>query len=216
MSKRKVFIINTDYDTSRMFTDNGWEIVASPDEADMFQFTGSGSSDVSPELYRESCHKTTHPDRARDKKETAFFHIAKKLKIPMAGICRGAQLLNVMNGGWLWQNVNNHNVPHYITDQITGDTYLVSSAHHQAMRVQQNGHGIVLATTGRSTFREWCSKTGTENTVYVNPKKESDVEAVLYPDTKCLCIQWHPEYKGWESTQARYFDMIEAHLFPKD
>jgi gamma-glutamyl-gamma-aminobutyrate hydrolase PuuD len=213
--KRKVFILNSDQATDEMFRQCGWEITKRPSEADMFQFTGSGDSDVSPELYREAPHRMTKPDRGRDKMEGIYYQLARKSNIPMAGICRGAQFLNVMNGGWLWQHVNGHNKPHYITDQLTGESYLVSSIHHQQMRVPQN-KAIVLATAGESTFREWCSKDKKEGTVCINPKKESDVEVVLFPETKCLCVQYHPEYPGWSALAARYFDMIEHNLFSKN
>lgn len=212
MSKRSVFIVDTDSATEAMFRSVGWDIIRNPVNADMLQFTGAGDSDVSPELYGEGKHRETRPDRGRDKMLQVYWQLGRRFNKPMAGICRGAQFLNVMNGGWLWQHVNGHNKQHYVTDQITGETYLVSSVHHQQMRVNTK-RAVVLAKAGESTFREWCKLPNKEGTICVNPKSENDVEVVLYQDTKCLCVQYHPEYPGWSALVSRYFDTIEEHLF---
>jgi gamma-glutamyl-gamma-aminobutyrate hydrolase PuuD len=208
--KRKVYIINSDKATDAMFKVFGWQIVK-PHEADMFQFTGSGNSDVPPELYGEMPHHTTYPDRPRARQETIWFDIAKRDGIPMAGICYGGQFLNVMNGGWLWQDVSGHQKPHYCLDDETGETYLVSSTHHQQMRVSRDA--VVLAKSGETTWRCYRTKSGKEFTVAVNPQRYTDPEVVLYPDTKSLCVQYHPEYEGYTSLAERYFNLIDQHLF---
>jgi gamma-glutamyl-gamma-aminobutyrate hydrolase PuuD len=211
MPKRKVFILNSDHATDQMFRSVGWEIVKNPTQADMFQFTGSGSSDVTPSLYKEAQHRMTHPDPGRDKMEAIYYQIGRKLGVPMAGICRGGQFLNVMNGGWLWQHVNNHHTPHYVEDVTTGEVYLASSEHHQMMRVPRGA--VTLAVAGESTFREFCVNKGVERSVGVNPKKLSDPEVVWFPDTRCLAVQYHPEWQGFNELAGRYFDLIEQYLF---
>lgn len=209
-TKRKVFIINSDKATDNMFKSVGYEITT-PAKADFFQFTGSGNSDVPSELYNEPKHPNTFPDYGRAKGEQIWYSIAKREGIPMAGICYGGQFLNVMNGGWLWQDINGHHKPHYITDYLTGETYIASSSHHQAMRKAR--HGEILAVAGETTFREWCTKDGHQRFHAVNPAQETDLEVVFYPDTKSLCVQYHPEYEGFSALAARYFDMIDERLF---
>jgi len=216
MPAKKVFIINSDEATDKMFLSMKWEIVSNPTQADIFQFTGSGNSDVDPALYNELQHKATFTDPGRDKQEAIYYKIAKQRGIPMAGICRGAQFLCVMNGGWCWQHVNNHdNKEHYVTDWDTGEIYLANSVHHQMMRLPRN-RATILATAGEATWKEWVNSRGNECTFTCNPKHVADPEVVLFKDTKCLCVQYHPEYSGWSALVSRYFNLIEQHLFSKE
>jgi gamma-glutamyl-gamma-aminobutyrate hydrolase PuuD len=105
----------------------------------------------------------------------------------MAGICRGGQFLNVMNGGKMWQHVNNHAMAgvHPAENIKTGEVIDVTSTHHQMMRPSEQG--VILLTASLSTRKE----TATER---VLGKKESDIESVFYPKTNNLCFQPHPEY----------------------
>lgn len=60
----------------------------------------SGGSDVDPELYGGSVH-STHVDKRRDQFETQLIREARIRRMPILGICRGCQLLNVAFGGTL-------------------------------------------------------------------------------------------------------------------
>lgn len=90
-----VFIVgHKDYDITSMFLKQGWEISTNSEEADLLQFTGG--EDVTPALYGEGKHPTTdnNPDRDAFESDVYHYYIDK----PKAGICRGGQFLNVMNG----------------------------------------------------------------------------------------------------------------------
>ena len=108
----------------------------------------------------------------------------------MLGICRGAQFLHVMNGGVLFQDVNNHYGAHSMYDCIDNRTIpYVSSVHHQM--VKENKDMTVLAyTPGKSTTR-FSSPSESETGA------QKDIEAFFYRDTCCLGIQGHPEYSGY-------------------
>ena len=108
MPKRKVFIVGKKEDYVRMFRDKGWDITDLLREADLVQFTGG--SDISPSMYGEIPLKTTFSNPDRDKFEAILFTITEGLEIPMAGICRGGQFLNVMCDGELWQHVDGHTI----------------------------------------------------------------------------------------------------------
>jgi gamma-glutamyl-gamma-aminobutyrate hydrolase PuuD len=66
----------------------------------------SGGSDLDPELYGQRAHaETTGIDRARDVGELALVRGALARDLPVLGICRGSQVLNVALGGELVQHL---------------------------------------------------------------------------------------------------------------
>ena len=103
----RVFVVGSSFGAYHdMFRRYGWEIAKSYDEADLLQYTGG--EDVSPSLYGRTKHPRSYINRERDMRERIIFLRALKDGKPQAGICRGGQFLNVMCGGSLWQDVNNH------------------------------------------------------------------------------------------------------------
>ncbi len=67
----------------------------------------SGGEDLSPLLYGENpIDKVNSTCCDRDKWEMALFEKAYKKQIPILGICRGMQLINVALGGTLYQDIN--------------------------------------------------------------------------------------------------------------
>jgi len=206
MAKPKVAIIGGDMNIERMFMKNNWEIVNNLDDADFLQFTGG--ADVDPMLYSEPKHPTTHSSPSRDSIEANIFNTYVNAK-HMLGICRGAQFLNVMSGGSMWQNVNNHAIggTHKAFDKISGEEWNVTSTHHQMMSPSEDGD--ILVTAGLTTFKEdgytkYMSKLNDNN---------RDCEVVFYEDTDSLCFQPHPEYVDpEEDCQRLYFQLIK-HMF---
>lgn len=214
MMSRSVYIVGPSVGYRRMFFDNGWKIVDSMVHADLVQFTGG--SDVSPEMYGEKPHPTTFSNPERDQKEILFFKNALKANIPMAGICRGGQFLNVMNGGRMWQNVNNHALAgtHSCIDLFTGDVFQVTSTHHQMMIPAKKG-AVLIGIAAECTSRERMVtlRKGDTKPLTVLGKSDKDVEIVFYPKTKSFCFQPHPEFSGHDDMTSRYFDYIEEYLF---
>lgn len=207
MSSKKVLILAGNAAYSQMFEKYGWGVVEDIHEADLIQFTGG--ADVSPVLYGEGVHPSTSSSYQRDMKERDIFYIAQDLVIPCAGICRGGQFLNVMNGGKMYQHVDRHGIAgtHKAVDVRTGKEVQVSSTHHQMMRPHSSGE--VLCIANRSTFKEHM---GRKEIVRVDGTEENDVEAVLYEDTKCLCFQPHPEFvmhsETYKECSDYYFDCL--------
>ena len=66
-----------------------------------------GGTDISPETYKESGIENNrwHGDKYRDEVELRILDIAFELKLPVLGICRGFQLINVYLGGSLYQDL---------------------------------------------------------------------------------------------------------------
>jgi len=147
-----VYVVGNYPEYRSMFKANGWVAVDHLEDADLVQFCGG--ADVSPSLYGEGLHHTTRVNSARDKYEATVFEWCFEHNVPMAGICRGAQFLHVMNNGKLWQNVNRHAIAGTHTSFVlknedrprSATLYVeVSSTHHQMMRA---GEGEVLVTAG--------------------------------------------------------------------
>jgi GMP synthase-like glutamine amidotransferase len=99
--------------------------------------------------------------------------------IPVIGICRSAQALNVLNGGILVQHIDNHTRKHNLAlynkhKELTHTCESVRSTHHQMMVAHKDG--IILAKANEPYEYKYVT------------------EVVYYPKTKSLCIQPHPEW----------------------
>lgn len=200
----KVHIVGGGGAYADMFRAAGWELVSNPFEADMLQFTGG--EDVSPWIYGEENHRTTGNSARRDLEEAGYFAIAQRMGIPMSGICRGGQFLNVMSGGKMYQHVGKHAVggTHKLYDAFTGRTIDVSSTHHQMMRAGPLGELMAYAELGG--FKQYVD----DGKVAEGPEGEPDTEVVYYQGTKCLCFQPHPEFfRADHECFKYYFELIE-------
>lgn len=181
----------------------GRAVLLVPDPADASEPSGvldllhglvvSGAAgDVDPARYGESMHPETEPvPGPRDDYEAALVRGAEKRGLPVLGVCRGMQLINVARGGTLEQHLadvleadihrgppgrfSDHRVrlePGSLAARAVGvDALTVKSYHHQGVR--QLGHG--LRATG------WANGDGI-------------VEAIEDPGRRFLLgVQWHPE-----------------------
>ena len=126
-------------------------------------------------------------DKTRDHAEAAVFRRAVAAGIKTLGICRGAQLLHVLNGGELEQHVEGHQQGHSIRTN-TGRRVPVTSTHHQMMKEDTIIDGELLA---------WASIVG-----------QRDPEVVYYRKTGSLCVQFHPEMAEQGSPCRRYFNSL--------
>jgi len=113
----------------------------------------TGGPDIDPVHYGELPHPTLVFSPLRDASEILLYREARAKGMPMLGICRGIQLINVAAGGTLWQdipsqlpNAHGHSpwAPrNYATHGVTldeqlremlGETTRVNSFHHQAVK----------------------------------------------------------------------------------
>lgn len=189
----KYHIVGADNLIDQMMQELGHQGRERAKTADIIIYTGG--ADVDPSLYGEPRHPETGVNPRRDAAEREYFqtyHGALQV-----GICRGAQFLNVMNGGKLWQDVDRHAIHGAHLCEIpwlgAGTFYRVTSTHHQMMR--PTSEGIIWGTARLSTHRD----TGTEFNRPTDFEKDGpDIEIVWYPKTRSLCFQPHPEYMNLE------------------
>jgi putative glutamine amidotransferase len=144
------------------------------------------------------------PDKESDVRDIQVFREAVQLGIPMVGVCRGAQFGHVMNGGKLYQHVDNHNTSHQLFVR-KGGYYItnVSSLHHQMCVPNEEGGMEIIAEAYESTGK-WL------NATQMHPANtDFDVEAFWYPETAFLGVQGHPEYAGFEEYSQFFVELIE-------
>jgi putative glutamine amidotransferase len=154
----------------------------------------AGGNDIDPRAYGAEPHpETNHTVPARDRAEVALVRRAVQRDLPVLGICRGMQLLNVAFGGTLLQHLpdevghgdhrinpgsfdgSEHSVrlqPGSLAALAAGEElHLTKSHHHQG--IDRLGSGLVI--TGTSTLDDLP-------------------EAIEAPDRQfVLGVQWHPE-----------------------
>jgi putative glutamine amidotransferase len=172
----------------------------------------AGGEDVDPELYGERIkYDNVKANRARDDFEMALLGDGIKSRLPILGICRGIQTINVRFGGTLYQDLKSdttleldhkqlgsrsattHSVTVTEPDSllhgfITG-MCRVNSLHHQA--IKRLGHGLKVTAH---------SEDGLDEAVEM---------AEDYPFF--LAVQWHPEEMFSEHPeQLKIFEQFVA------
>jgi putative glutamine amidotransferase len=128
-----------------------------------------GGADLDPELYGEPPHPATLTEAGRDALEAGAWAAARDRGLPVLGVCRGMQAINVFSGGALVQHVEDHDSPlHPAPDAYAHPmriaaasrlaailgmnggadiTIEVNTYHHQAIRSDQLGVGLAVAGT---------------------------------------------------------------------
>ncbi|HEY3501352.1 MAG TPA: gamma-glutamyl-gamma-aminobutyrate hydrolase family protein [Actinocatenispora sp.] len=157
----------------------------------------SGGADIDPERYGETAHPLARVEKHRDAFEFGLVRAALERGVPILGICRGLQVLNVALGGTMHQHLPERSgeivhssefrdgrrhpddmwLPAYhevtVTDpelrDLSGETLTTNSYHHQG--VARLGAGLRVAARAGDGL----------------------VEAVVGVDRPVLGVQWHPE-----------------------
>ena len=213
MNRKKVFVVCPSYSYNIMFDKGeGYEVVDSPDKAFFIQYTGG--ADIGSNLYGEEQHPSNWPDPQRDDLELSVFHWAQKKGMPQDGIFRGLQLLCVMDGGKLYQNMDHHSImgTHSCYDVKTGETYPVSSTHHQGIRIaEEKGHVVLAVAHGPGPISSFKEIVVDGEIVELDPKLE-DIEAAYFPNINAFGVQGHPEYSNVSECTSMYFTYLEKYL----
>jgi len=167
---------------------------------DIYQCDGfilTGGVDVDPSFYNGEAVYDNSPGSfqpERDRFEEKIYRVSQLSNLPVMGICRGMQLINVLQGGKLIQDLDNGNTRHKkeeadkehaiitsndtllykITGSLTGH---VNSAHHQAIDPNAIGENLKVNT--------------------YDDEDEKIIEGLEFNDKTnkafMLCVQWHPE-----------------------
>jgi putative glutamine amidotransferase len=169
----------------------------------------TGGADIDPARFGEAeVHPRTYdilPDR--DEAEIELTRGALSREIPILGICRGIQVLNVAMGGTLYQDV---------PDQFSAE--IAHRQHEEAIPADEPGHIINVAPNsllertygegpiGVNSFHHQAVKDLADGLVASGTSEDGLIEAVESPDRAfVLGVQWHPELM---------FARDERHLSP--
>lgn len=209
----RIYVVGGGFEYIRMMFLLGCDGAKGLDDADVVLFTGG--EDVNPELYGEAPLQKTHFNRGRDEKEQAIYKEALKREIPMVGICRGGQFLNVMNGGRMWQHVTCHAGEHLARIEVPPfnngkkrRTISVTSTHHQMMIPAAHGILVLSACEALEKMSPALSAIG-------KGWKDPDTEAVYYDDTHCFCFQPHPEFNTAPAELVEFFEeCLDNFVYP--
>jgi len=165
----------------------------------------TGGPDVNPAKYGKSERESDcFIDETRDQLEFPLLDIVREMKLPVLGICRGAQLLNVALGGTLIvdiptdysiqidhkSNSNGDNrhlievVPGSLLKKITKATEgEINSAHHQAVEhISEHLRVSAIAPDGVIEAFEWNEPAG---------------------KPFLLGVQWHPERLDYDNVFSK-------------
>ena len=179
------------------------ETASLPPDQQVGQLDGlllSGGGDVHPKYYRERIQGTEKRQihEGRDTLELGLARAALAVDLPILGVCRGFQVLNVALGGSLEQHVEGHRSPKdavkYHDVAVTPDTLLartlgldgpftVNTYHHQAVTADRLAPGLQPSAA-----------------TVEGPALLEGIESPAH--RWVLAVQWHPE---------RFYELHEQH-----
>lgn len=176
------------------------------EDADILWWTGG--ADIHPRYYGEYPHRSYSGNESRDAFEANAFERATGDQI-LIGICRGAQLLNCLWGGKLWQDVDNHHGVHInfllnkkLEDSWGKNTVVLNSYHHQMIRTLPPTFTTQVATS--------VAKRKTSEKLQVT-NDHFDIELAWSKDRRTFLMQAHPEF-GHEETKEFFKTSFQVFL----
>ena len=163
----------------------------------------TGGHDIDPVLYAAEPQVSPRHDQKRDALEVAVIKQALKAGVPILGICRGAQLLNVCLGGSLFQELTSHR-------QQTSSRWTVLPL--KTLLVEQDSKlaGLLGSEPSRinSLHNQAIDKLG-ENLQLAGRDLDGIVQAVEHTRHPFIVgVQWHPEFLVYMPRQRRLFQAL--------
>jgi putative glutamine amidotransferase len=150
----------------------------------------SGGTDVDPELYdQEAAPQSQRPDRRRDRLEGRLLRESLHQDLPVLGICRGLQFMNVFHGGTLVQH-HSHQAAHRVR---TLDRSL--AAHDVIVRPGTRLAAILGEGRCHVNSRHHQAADRIPYQLQVSARATDGIVEALERKDKAfvVAVQWHPE-----------------------
>jgi len=168
----------------------------------------TGGEDVAPERFGERDtvgNLNIYPER--DAVELAAIRAADELGMPILGVCRGIQVLNVARGGTIYQDLRQQ-YPRPPRDHSRGgtghyvQTHVVKLTPDGRLRVLLQELECEVATSHHQAVREL----GRGLVVVAESPEDGVIEAVEEPGERFVIgVQWHPEVRPGDTATVRLF-----------
>lgn len=144
-----------------------------------------GGGDITPQLFHQTNQGSQNMDTELDLLQLRVFDLAFRSALPILGICKGMQLINIGLGGTLTQHISTAHIhtspsqdlyhPTYVAEdsflqRLYATEFVVNSRHHQA--INRLGQELIPI--------QWCLK-------------DSCIEALIHTSLPIMGVQWHPE-----------------------
>lgn len=144
-----------------------------------------GGGDITPAFFGECNEGSKKIDTELDILQLTALEYAVQHRMPVLGICKGMQLINVAFGGSITQHLSTAHLHEYQEGDQYHDTVILESSclyllYGSEIRVNSAHHqGINKLGTGLDAI-QWC-------------KADGCVEAIIHDSLPVLGLQWHPE-----------------------
>ena len=154
----------------------------------------TGGEDLDPAWYGAAPSPFLHTvSRDRDLFELALFAGARQRELPILGICRGIQLINVAMGGTLYQDL-----PSERPDGIDHNASCERSARIHSVRVESESRAAAAVGTASlrvNSFHHQAIRDLAPPLLATAWSDDGMIEAVETPAEApwLLAVQWHPE-----------------------
>jgi len=161
----------------------------------------TGGTDLDPAAWGEDALVTDMtPDPARDAFETALYRIARRVGVPVLGICRGLQIIAIAEGGSLHRHLPEDVPAHPATGlRPTAVDVEIDAASDLA---------LALGTTARVTAFHHQGVRAIRGDLRVVARHASGLPLAIEATAGAavIAVQWHPEIDG--SSGAAVFESL--------
>ncbi|MER5221035.1 gamma-glutamyl-gamma-aminobutyrate hydrolase family protein [Streptomyces flaveus] len=149
----------------------------------------AGGSDVHPDRYGQPPHAASGPfDPERDAWEVALLRAVLEAGLPVFGICRGMQLLNIVLGGTLTQHL-----PDTVGSDVHNPTRDRFGLHRVRTAPDSRLHQVIGAEADVPTYHHQAVDVVAPDLTATAWAEDGTVEAIEDSSGRILGVQWHPE-----------------------
>jgi len=165
----------------------------------------AGGGDVDPKLYGGDPNMTMLVHRLRDDFEIALIHAARERGLPILGICRGCQILNVALGGTV-RNLRKEQEVKNLHLVLKGHAVDLNPGSKLAETLGVNHLAKVVSLHGNSVGKPapgvTIAATGPGNVIEAIEADSADQKGWI------VGIQWHPELTLDKQVQQKVFKSL--------